>query len=180
MEKSATVKLANGLDLQVRKHKTAKSLTMTLTLNSREKCLLHWGVSSGPEAAWQLPPETVWPPDTNAVGQTAVQTAFAAQKTNSRIQFKFPADRDFSNLSFVLFFPAEDRWDNNNGKNYRIKLPLAAESLFSPAEVLRKELKNQQVLFKQTYHFAGTKLAAAVILTGEHYLIRLYSDIPGA
>ncbi len=179
MEKSDSVKLAKGLDLQIKKRKTTKGLMVTLVLSSKEKCLLHWGVSSGPKAAWRLPPEAVWPPDTNAVSRTAAQTAFAAQKTNSRIQLKFPAARDFSALSFVLFFPAEDRWDNNNGKNYRIKLPLADESLFSPAEILRKELKDRQVLFRQTYHLADKELAAAVILTDEYYLIKLYSDIPG-
>ncbi|VAW37484.1 Phosphoenolpyruvate synthase [hydrothermal vent metagenome] len=179
MEKSTTVKLDKGLALQIKKHKTAKSLMVTLTLNSQGKCLLHWGVSKNPKAAWQLPPEAAWPPDTNAVSHAAVQTAFTVQKTKSRIQLKFPATREFSSLSFVLFFPDEDRWDNNNGKNYCIKLPQAGESLFSPTEVLRKELSDRQVLFRQTYHLAGTELAAAVILSGEHYLIKLYSDITG-
>ncbi len=178
METTDRVKLSKGLNLQIKKRKTTRSLVVTLTINSKKKCLLHWGMSSGRNSAWQLPPAAVRPPQTSAVSHDAVQTAFVSRKTDSLIQLKFQAGHDFSALSFVLFFPEEHYWDNNNGKNYFIKLPQADESLFSPQQLLSRELKKKQVVFNQNYHLSGTELAAAVILDKGHYLIKLYSDIP--
>ena len=179
MKKSTEVlKLSKGLNLQIERRKTAKALVVTLVINSKKKCLLHWGVVRDQKTAWQLPPAASWPSKTNAVSHDAVQTPFVSKKTDSQIQIKFTSDRNFSGLSFVLFFPEQNYWDNNNGKNYFIRLPQSGESLLSPNQALSKELEEKNVVFQQNYHLSGMELAVAVILAKDRYLIKLFTDIP--
>ena len=45
------------------------------------------------------------------------------KQENEEIVFKIDLSLKFLLLEFVLFFPEENRWDNNRGRNYRIELP---------------------------------------------------------
>ena len=180
MKKTAEVlKLGKGLHLEVEKSMTAKSLVVTLLLKSKKKCILHWGVSGEQNGSWQLPPEAIWPTATKAAGPAAVRTPFVAGKAGSQIKIKMVTERDFSVLSFALFFPEENLWDNNNGKNYHIRLPQAGQSLLSPGQALASEIKEKHILFQQSYWFAGRELAAAVVVEDDRYQITLVTDISG-
>jgi len=175
-EITKVLKLSKSLNIQLERN--TKALIVTLVINSTEKCLLHWGVVRDQKTAWKLPPESNWPSMTNAVSHDAVQTAFVPQKSDSQIQIKFMPDRSFSGLSFVLFFPEKNYWDNNNSKNYFIGLPQSSESLFSPDQLLNIELEEKEVIFRQNYQFSGMKLAAGVILDKGRYMIKLFANTP--
>lgn len=176
MKKTTEIlKLSQNLNLHIERQKNSEALVVTLVLNSKEKCLLHWGVVRDQKKAWELPPEANRPSESYAVNRNAVQTTFVSQKSASQIQIKFKSDHGFSGLSFVLYFPEKNYWDNNNGKNYFIRLPQSGESLVSPDQLLSKELEERQIVFRQNYHLSGMELAVAVILDNDRYLIKLFA-----
>ncbi|MCG6552211.1 MAG: hypothetical protein L7F77_07780 [Candidatus Magnetominusculus sp. LBB02] len=111
------------------------SLSLRLLSQDGKKppdCILHWGVCAETSSTWRLPPEFSHPADTKPVGAAAAETPFKpVSKSLSVIDFTISDDLPYKSLEFVLFFPNDKRWDNNNGKNYRIELrsmPEAAES----------------------------------------------------
>lgn len=180
MKKTTEVlELGNDLHLEVEKSMSAKSLMVTLLLKSKKNCILHWGVCREQNAPWQLPPEATWPAATKAAGPAAVQTPFVARKADSQIKIKMALERDFSTMSFVLFFSEQNFWDNNGGKNYHVRLPQAGESLLSPGQALSKEITEKHIVFQQSYYFDGRELAAAVVLEDHRYQITLLTDISG-
>ena len=112
----------SGVVLVVEKRIIDDSVEVSLRMENHEKCLLHWGVRHHPQAPWQMPPQSVWPEGTKAFGKTAVQTPFSGRNGEGQIVIRLEHDPDFSVIAFCLFFPEEDRWDNNHGKNYYIEL----------------------------------------------------------
>jgi alpha-glucan,water dikinase len=90
-------------------------------LSTDKKCVLHWGVSSDPHGPWRVPPRGYWPEGSRAFDSSALQTPFDESTGRTiRLKLEKPVARW---LNFVLFFPDEGRWDNNNGNNYRMEIP---------------------------------------------------------
>ncbi|MEJ2690223.1 MAG: PEP/pyruvate-binding domain-containing protein [Deltaproteobacteria bacterium] len=163
--------IGRGSKLAVEIRRTAGRLAVSLTLFDKARCMLHWGVSRQPNEPWQQPARSIWP---------RVQTPFTPRDEGSSISLDLPADREFSFLVFVLFFPEENNWDNNRGRNYFIRLPLAGESLLSPGKALAEEIKGREVVLQQEFGIeAGRQRAAAVCRTKEHYEVHLVTDLPG-
>jgi alpha-glucan,water dikinase len=132
VEKIAT---KSGMLLLVEKRIIEDWVEVSLRAERHEKCLLHWGLRLHSEAPWQSPPQSVWPEGSQAFDGAAVQTPFLIQNGGSQIIFRLDRTLDFSLIEFVLFFPEEDRWDNNRGINYRIKVPTLNDSALDEADV---------------------------------------------
>src|SRR5262245_50657298 len=129
MNATQTITTRAGVKLEAQISRHDSDLELALQTDPSKKVMLHWGLRKPQAERWSLPPQPAWPPGTTVVGQSALQTPFA--KTNGHAQLTIPLGpaADYSALEFVLFFPDENRWDNNSGRNYQIQLretPLAA------------------------------------------------------
>lgn len=118
-----------------------------IAIGAGGRCVLHWGLSNHPYGPWQVPPRGSWPQGSRAYNSSAVQTPFD-EKTGITLRLEKPAARW---LNFVLFFPDDGRWDNNNGNNYRIEIPapetpaseLAPGTGRIAGQIIEKETGNQ-------------------------------------
>ncbi len=95
---------------------------ITITLNSTENAVLHWGVNG-----WQRPDETVWPDNTSPDGNSnAVRTGFVVQSESSIVEFAgFDESDNIQEINFVIHYPDRDFWDNNNSNDYKITISTA-------------------------------------------------------
>jgi alpha-glucan,water dikinase len=123
MGDSGTITTGSGIAIKVEKRVLDNQVEVALRVDGRKDCLVHWGLRRSARAPWQAPPGTAWPEGTMSFDQSAVQTPFARRDDHGEILIKLDLSADFSLLEFVLFFPAEGRWDNNRGLNYRIEIP---------------------------------------------------------
>lgn len=172
--------LANGLHLTVRRHAAPDQTHVELRLPARRPTCLHWGLSSAPRTPWQAPPSSSWPPDSVAAGAGAVRTPFTAADDEQHLSIRLPSPPPAAALEFVLFFPEENRWDNNHGRNYRIDLRVEAGSSASPSSLLREQLAGHQVVFERSFELDdGAELAAAVCQLAAAYELHLLTDLPG-
>ncbi|MBW2329335.1 MAG: hypothetical protein JRF30_00005, partial [Deltaproteobacteria bacterium] len=119
----------SGVVLLVEKRIIDEGVEVCLRMEQDEKCLLHWGLSRHTGAPWQIPPRALWPEGTRAFGGTAVQTPFSSRNNEGRIVIRLDHPPNLSLVAFCLFFPVENRWDNNHGKNYYIKLRKPKETV---------------------------------------------------
>ncbi|MCK4488352.1 MAG: hypothetical protein KAU38_16525, partial [Desulfobacterales bacterium] len=119
----------SGVVLLVEKRIIDEGVEVRLRMEQDEKCLLHWGLSRHAGAPWQIPPRALWPEGTRAFGGTAVQTPFSSRNNEGRIVIRLDHPPNLSLVAFCLFFPVENRWDNNHGKNYYIKLRKPKETV---------------------------------------------------
>ncbi len=156
------------------------SVEISILMENPKPCLLHWGVRQGNQARWQSPPRSAWPEGTRPYDRLAVQTPFAGQ--NGRREIKIELDRTmaFSSIDFVLFFPEEGRWDNNNGRDYRIIIPKSETPAATPAQAFSDELPKGQVCYEHTFEVEPERrLAATVIRDANRYHVLLATDLPG-
>ncbi|MDA8084717.1 MAG: hypothetical protein M0024_13750 [Nitrospiraceae bacterium] len=95
---------------------------MSVSADTLRKCVLHWSLLADIRAEWKTPPGTVWPEGSVSFGQSAVQTPFVEHQGVGRISLAVDLSAGYRFLVFVLFFPEDGHWDNNNGGNYYIEL----------------------------------------------------------
>ena len=136
-----TIATRTGFGLQVETVEAEGHLSVTFQAPGGRACWLHWGLRGAGREGWEPPPPALWPPGTAAFGSSAVQTPFTGQNGTVRVVLRFPSPVAYRALEFVLFFPAEKRWDNNGGQNYRVALaapevPAAA----GPSSALAEEI----------------------------------------
>jgi alpha-glucan,water dikinase len=114
----------SGLKLSIEQAVSNGGLDISMRTQSPKPVVLHWGLRQNTRGGWQLPPRSFWPDGTTAEpGQPAVRTALASREGAGRILIRLAQPSDYSALEFALLFPEENRWDSNNGKNYRIEIP---------------------------------------------------------
>jgi alpha-glucan, water dikinase len=128
---TVTTRGGPNLVAQVSRQETGVEVILQTTAASR--FLLHWGVRRQKQTGWTLPPPTAWPPGTVAFDQSAVQTPFSKENGPANLVIRLSPASDYAALEFVLFFPEENRWDNNHGRNYQV---LLAEPSAPPAAAL--------------------------------------------
>jgi alpha-glucan,water dikinase len=160
-----------GVKLEAQISRRDNELQLALQADPTKKFLLHWGLRKPETQGWSLPPQAAWPPATSLVGQAALQTLFA--KTNGHAQLTIPLGpgSDYSALEFALFFPDENRWDNNGGRNYQI--PLSQ----TPLAVLQERIGSQENLLERIFDLPdGAQLAAAVTKAESGYRVRFLSN----
>jgi alpha-glucan, water dikinase len=100
-----------------------QEVEISLTLERTGPCVLHWGVVYSSGSVWHVPPPSGWPEGSKPFGDAAVQTPFKDQNGKSSLNLRLNVkELHGSSIAFVLFYPAEQRWDNNHGKNYQLRL----------------------------------------------------------
>jgi alpha-glucan,water dikinase len=122
MEKE-TITTESGVVLSVEKQADDAGAELDIRSNLAVECFLHWGLRRRGDPSWQAPPPDSWPEGSRAFDERAIRSPFLRQDGQGRITIRFGKSPDFRAIDFVLFFPAENRWDNNKGKNYRIEIP---------------------------------------------------------
>jgi alpha-glucan,water dikinase len=175
-----TIKTRSGLQLTVETSGAADAVEVSMKAPVGKRCLLHWGVRHDARDQWRLPPQSLWPPGSSSAGQAAVQTPFAKQNGEASVVIHLSPDYTF--LDFVLFFPDEGRWDNNDGRNYQIALtrPDTGKSSSSVLDVLHTQIKEGENAFERTFDIDGQcQLAAVVAKLSDRYRISLLSNVPG-
>jgi alpha-glucan,water dikinase len=173
-----TIATRSGLALQVGKQATEKAIEIDLRLDGRRKCVLHWGLRQPGQDAWRLPPQTVWPAQTRAVGP-ALQTPFAPEDGHGSIRIRLPMPDACSSIDFVLFFPDQRAWDNNGGRNYRIEMPQAQQD-GAPLDTALKEYAGQKkLLFQRVFDLEPSgRLAVFVTREEDRFVIMMLTDVP--
>ncbi|KJU86800.1 Pyruvate phosphate dikinase, PEP/pyruvate-binding domain protein [Candidatus Magnetobacterium bavaricum] len=128
MTKSHELNIDRAIKLVVETHELDGLIELRMSLQDPRKCILHWGLCANRFAKWQVPPEPYWPQDSVPFQHTAIQSSFQPNHAGGTINIKVAKDMGVSVLSFVLFFPEENRWDNNHGKNYQVPIVLHTQT----------------------------------------------------
>jgi alpha-glucan,water dikinase len=151
MSKTETITTRNNMPLLVETKTENEHTEVSFQSPGGKNCLLHWGLRRRTDKEWQMPPQSSWPPGTQAFGPNAVQTPFAETPgaVGAVIRVSLPAT--YASLDFVLFFPGEKRWDNNGGRNYKIVLdPTVTPGIVAPTaladEIIQAEAHNSWTL----------------------------------
>ncbi len=113
----------SGIVLKIEKHSSADKAEISISTGDHRKCVLHWGVRKDRSASWQIPPSEIWPEGSRSFDNASVQTPFVTKDGEAMITLKVVRSMGIGLIDFVLFFPEEGTWDNNNGRNYRIPVP---------------------------------------------------------
>ena len=172
--------MKKGSNLCIEKEKINGNVKISFQLKSNKNCILHWGFCHNQKAKWYLPPQTFWPDESSGCGDNAVQSKFVLCKDEHKTVIKLYEDSTFANIVFVLFFPDENRWDNNNGKNYYINLQNGKKESVDLAMVIKNEINGKDVSFDHLYHFnKESQLAVTVVKDNDDYNVIIISDIPG-
>jgi alpha-glucan, water dikinase len=172
---------ASGVALAVEKFlKDDGSVEVTIHIENHKQCLLHWGLRRSDQPRWQIPPRSVWPEGTRAYDQVAVQTPFPGRNGRGLITIVLDRTMDSSSLDFVLYFPENGRWDNNNGRNYQILIPKSERPAQALSQIPQDDIVKGQVCYENTYRIDQShQLIVAVTQDQKRYHIILSTDIPG-
>jgi alpha-glucan, water dikinase len=125
-----------GLKLKVEKTEINGQIQVFFRTEAARKFLLHWGLRRDGDSSWRVPPQSSWPEATKATPQGALESSFTNQNGENRLEIRLDKTADFSSIDFVLFFPDENRWDNNGGKNYRVELSARRQQEIAPIKAL--------------------------------------------
>ena len=170
----------SGVVLLVEKRVTDKGVEVRLRTESHEKCMLHWGLRHHQQGPWHMPPQSAWPEGSRVFDQVAIQTPFTGQEGASQITFRLDPAFDFPLIDFVLYFPEEGRWDNNDGQNYRIRIPTPGRPSLSPIEMLKSQIRPEMISHEHAYRLDDEgELAVAVSKDKDRFHVDLVTDIPG-
>ncbi|MDY6954201.1 MAG: hypothetical protein SWE60_22070, partial [Thermodesulfobacteriota bacterium] len=170
----------SGVVLHVEKGITDDGIEVSLHMETDQKCLLHWGLRSHSEAPWQMPPESVWPEGSRPFDKAALQTPFLRQNGQGQLRIRLDRSMGFSSIDFALVFPDEDRWDNNGGADYQIKIPRPERLSVSAMRALMKKGQGQPLLYEHIHVLEDEGVVAVGV--GKHekrYHIRLITDLAG-
>jgi alpha-glucan,water dikinase len=181
MKTTETITTQSGIRLQVETRTGREGLEVHIQTPIAKRCMLHWGLRHGVQREWRVPPRSVWPPGTRPFGQNAVQTPFSRQDGQAGVIIRLSPPSAYASLDFVLFFPDEGRWDNNEGRNYQVLLPTAEQAPSSVIDVLHELTGAEIMAFERIFEIEERgRLAVAVAKVERSYRVVLLSDIPGA
>jgi len=177
-----TLATRSGVKLRVETRADERQIEVALRAQTGRRCLLHWGLRRKDRAEWQILPPTSWPEGTTTSADAgAMQTPFKKQNGEGSIVITFSPDAPYGLIEFVLFFPDEKRWDNNNRRNYQIAIPaLEQASVPSPLAALKAQFGENEVLLERVFEVGPLgHLVAGVTRAGNRYRVLLLADIPG-
>jgi alpha-glucan, water dikinase len=121
-EESTSLSTESGAALVISRRTDAGTTAVTLRLTGRRGSLLHWGLRARNRSDWFVPPPGTWPGGSSPYGPAAVQTPWTDRDGPPQIEIELNRGLNASSIEFVLYYPADHRWDNNSGHNYRIPL----------------------------------------------------------
>ncbi len=165
--------LDNGLTLA--RKQVGNRVILTLGLKTSADCVLHWGLSRQPGAAWRRPPQECWPEGTTAVDGNAVRTPLQGNG-EKKIALQLELPNRSRSLNFVLHFPKENRWLKCGGKDYAVELPRIPGGMPTPREALEKWLPGADVRRHDFTLDSGEQLAAGVEIAEDRIRIVLVCD----
>ncbi|KJR43545.1 alpha-glucan water dikinase, chloroplastic [Candidatus Magnetoovum chiemensis] len=164
-----------GKTIFVEKHKKDNFIEIALRIKENKNCMLHWGLMQQDNNVWKIPPTNFWPKSTTQSGNNALQTPFLPTNGESRINISLEETFAKHRLAFVLFYPEENCWDNNKGKNYCIHLPNKDDDDESnPLDFLLNKNKGKNIIFSSSFILDNkNELAALVKDNGNSYIVEL-------
>ncbi len=178
MTQTQVITAENDTELLVEQHFAEDTVEVTIHLQTDRNCLLHWGLRRHPQGPWQLPPRSGWPQGSQSFDHSALQTPFAAGNGSRHITLKVQHPEQSPLLDFVLYYPQDAHWDNNNGRNYRIELATGRIPAATPEQFLGRLLESDSIVYQHVYHLAGNRqLAVAASRLEESYQIDLLADL---
>jgi alpha-glucan,water dikinase len=137
MSNSEKIATRHG-DVEVVKKVQDNRFEVTVNFHIDQDCLFHWGLTLVPKGPWQLPPQEIWPENTWPYDKNAAQTPISR---GGSIHLKMEGG-EYAELPFVLYFPEKNDWDNNHGKDYRIRLSESHAEGQPSKEITTEELQN--------------------------------------
>ena len=147
-----TVTTRSGLELIVQVDRREEEVQVTLQGAATSRCLVHWGLRRRGAEGWTLPPQPTWPPGTAAAGQHAAQTPLPQNAGKASIVLRLSRTDDLLALEFVLFFPDQGRWDNNNGRNYQVPLQAGQSRPIAPGAIQHADIAEEIVRAETTHN----------------------------
>jgi alpha-glucan,water dikinase len=174
---AAEMAISEGVSVSLKEGCSENHVTVQITAISDDECLLHWGLSAAEDAAWQVPPAESWPEGTVQFDDTAVRSPFRYMDGENRIDLRLPRVRRYGFLKFVLYYPSKDRWDNNDGRDYLVKLYADSLSAYRLEEIVNEMHSGHELLFRERYDLDPGMLVAAVSSFGGQYHITLAADM---
>ncbi len=169
--------LKDSSKLMVEKRELSGNVEVLLYMKEGHNCKLHWGLSRERDSEWAIPPEPAWPAGSRLVDRGAVQTPFIADNHAYKVIVALDGTMNYSALVFAIYYPDTGAWDNNQGKNYRVALPVTKKGP-SLDSVLEEESRNGDLKFKEIFSLGKEgSLAAIVKKGGTCYEVLLISDL---
>ena len=180
MNKTQTISTRSGFDVAVETSAKDEQIQLRLRAPSGKRCLLHWGLRTSERDGWVLPPRTLWPSGTEAKGTSALETPFTGQNGHSDVEIRLQPASSYAFLDFVLFFPDENRWDNNGGKNYQVPLGAPAVSGAELLETLKTQAGKQELCFERVFELDSQRQLAVLVTKAEgNFRVVWVTNIPG-
>ncbi|HZR19277.1 MAG TPA: PEP/pyruvate-binding domain-containing protein [Verrucomicrobiae bacterium] len=179
---AATQKIptGSGMELVVEQRCSADRIELLLRATGRKNCILHWGIRNRAQSAWHILPKQLWPEGTQAAGTSSMQTPFKPHNGHSQIAIDLAPDTAPELLEFVLFFPEENRWDNNGHRNYQISIGASVPRAL-PGDFLKSRATSDEVCFQRVFDLEPNhQIAVAVEKSSDNYRVRFAANLPGA
>ena len=149
MELVEKIKAKNNITLYVEMTLLKEHFQVSIKMEDYQNCLLHWGLRHNNSSPWQIPLVEFWPEGSHTFENSALQSPFICKKQTGEILIRIANSMNFSVLEFVLYFPEENRWDNNSNQNYRISIPQQNGEFFKDPilssianEIISREMSN--------------------------------------
>ena len=176
-----------GPRLAVETRSGEAGLEVDLHLEAPGAAILHWGLARTVPGTWQAPPPAVRPPGTQPYGAEAVQTPFPAAVAAGAgprcLTLRFAGGAPAPYLVFDLLFPETKRWENNQGRDYAVRLGDPKPAGPGPLQVLERLLPGSDPMHPPMRTVlaldGGGELAFGVERTGGRCRVELVTDVPG-
>jgi len=170
--------VGNDIKILVSRRDMDTRLEVSLNLNDTSSCRLHWGLSRSARAKWKIPSHANWPPGSISFSTEAVQSPFSIHNGGNRITITLDKRPDYSFMNFALYYPESDRWVNNHGRNFQIRLAGQQKGAVSLDAIVREETRGKTVLHEAEYNVDSEgRLLVAVANDGGSFSVTLVSDI---
>jgi alpha-glucan,water dikinase len=122
----------------------------------------------------------LWPSGTEPKGTSALETPFTGQNGHADVEIRLQPASSYAFLDFVLFFPDENRWDNNGGKNYHVPLGAPAASGTELLEMLKTQAGEQERSFERVFEVDSQRQLAVLVTKAEgNFKVACVTNIPG-
>jgi alpha-glucan,water dikinase len=167
MKRTQTISTRSGFDVAIETSAKDEQIQLRLRTPSGKRCLLHWGLRTPERDGWVLPPRTLWPSGTEPKGTNALETPFSGKNGHSDVEIRLEPASSYAFLDFVLFFPEENRWDNNGGKNYQVALGAPTASGAELLETLKAQTATQELCFERIFELDARYQLAVIVTKAE-------------